>query len=78
MEQEITVEMLDREIAAHPQDTELYVRRGKLHYAATEFGRAANDFSKALELDPSSVEAEQFLILIEDILSYKYTDQFNP
>ena len=78
MEHGITIGMLDAKIAEHPQDIALYIERGKLYYAADEFGKAMNDFMKARQLDPSSVEAEQYLRMINQILEFRYKDQFNP
>lgn len=78
MENGITIEMMDARIAAHPFDEALYIQRGKLYYAANEFGKAMNDFMKAKEIDPSSVEADQYLKMINEILSFYSKDQFNP
>jgi nicotinate-nucleotide adenylyltransferase len=78
MEQQLTIERLDELISSHPLDTELYIRRGKLHYQSDEFGLAMNDFLKVKEIDPSSVEAEQYLDMINEILEFRYKDIYNP
>lgn len=78
MESGITLEMLNEKIAEHPLDIGLYIQRGKLYYAANEFGMAMNDFLKVRELDQSSVEAEQYLRMINEILAFRHNDQFNP
>lgn len=78
MEYEMTVAALSEKIERHPEDTALYIERGKRYYSANEFGKAMNDFLKARELDPSSVEAEQYLRMINEILEFRYKDIYNP
>jgi tetratricopeptide (TPR) repeat protein len=47
-----------REIAAHPRDARLYVRRGELHRFHGETRAALADFDRALSLDPPSADAQ--------------------
>ncbi len=51
---------------------------GREHYRAGRFGNAANDFARARELSPWSVEAAGYLEMIDDILNYRNTDLLNP
>ncbi len=78
MDHEITIESLTEQIGEHPADITLYIERGKRFYSANEFGKAINDFQKVKELDPSSVEADQYLKMIYEILEFRYKDIYNP
>jgi guanylate kinase len=51
---------------------------GRANYRAGAFGAAANDFARARELSPWSVEAAGYLDMIDDILAYRNTDLINP
>ncbi len=51
---------------------------GREHYRAGRFGEAANDFARARELSPWSVEAAGYLTMIDDIQNYRNTDLINP
>ena len=51
---------------------------GREHYRAGRFGDAANDFARARELSPWSVEATGYLAMIDDIQNYRNTDLINP
>ncbi|MDR2912735.1 MAG: nicotinate (nicotinamide) nucleotide adenylyltransferase [Alistipes sp.] len=51
---------------------------GREHYRAGDFGAAANDFARARELSPQSVEAAGYLEMIDEIFSFRNTDLMNP
>lgn len=72
------IEIITARIAAEPDNAGHYIGRGKLHYRNSDFGSALNDFLKARELAPDSVEAAQFISLINEILDFRYTDIYNP
>ncbi len=57
---------------------ELYIERGKYYYRAGEFGKALNDFNRALEIEPTSAEATEFKCMIEEIFEFRHTDIYNP
>lgn len=78
MERGITIGSLTEKINEHPLDIVLYIERGKLHYQANDFGKAMNDFLRAREIDSSSVEAEQYLRMINEILEFRHKDLYNP
>ncbi|MCD7793576.1 MAG: nicotinate (nicotinamide) nucleotide adenylyltransferase [Alistipes sp.] len=69
---------LTAQIAAEPENTELYVERGKLHYRLNEWGAALNDFNRVLQLDDSHAEARQFAHMVQEILEFRYKDIYNP
>lgn len=72
------LELLDSSITQNPDDAGLLSRRGKLYYASSQFGKALNDFMRVRELDPDSVEAQEFITMINGILEFRYTDIYNP
>ena len=66
------------QIAADPENTALYIERGKLHYRCGEWGPALNDFNRVLARDASHVEARQFAQMVQEILEFRYKDIYNP
>lgn len=66
------------EIGREPGNAQAYLERAKLYYRSGMFGEAANDFARALEIEPQNTEAAQYLVMIEEIQSYRYTDLLNP
>ena len=69
---------LTAQIAAEPENTELYTERGKLHYRLNEWGAALNDFNRVLQLDDSHAEARQYAQMVQEILEFRYKDIYNP
>ena len=46
--------------------------------ANTAWGDAINDFNRCLEIEPDNQEAKQLKEMVYEILSYRYTDIYNP
>lgn len=69
---------LSAEIERDPANTAALLGRGKLYYRSEMFGPAANDFRRVLEAEPGNTEAGQYLLLIDEIQEYRYTDILNP
>lgn len=69
---------LSAQIAADPENTSLYIERGKLHYRMGEWGPALNDFNSVLRIDAGHVEARQFAQMVQEILEFRYKDIYNP
>lgn len=69
---------LDQRIEAEPDDVALLVERGKFHYRRNEWGKALNDFNRVRRADPACAEAEEFARMVEEILTFRYTDLYNP
>lgn len=69
---------LTARIAEAPDDTALYIERGRLHYRMGEWGPALNDFNRVLALDDSHIEARQFARMVQEILEFRYKDIYNP
>ncbi len=57
---------------------ENYIARGKLYYRSNDFGKALNDFNRALALDEFNSEATEFKSMIEEIFIFRNTDIYNP
>ena len=43
-----------------------------------EWGAALNDFNAVLRIDPGHKEAREFIGMIQEILSFRYKDIYNP
>ena len=56
----------------------LYVERGKSYFQHNEWGKAINDFKRAMAIDPENEEAQQFHDMVYEILSFRYKDIYNP
>ena len=69
---------LDGALTAQPANTALLLERGQLHYRMNEWGAALNDFNAVLRIDPSHREAQQFVDMIQEILTFRYKDIYNP
>ena len=69
---------LTEQIAADPENTALYMERGKLHYRLNEWGAALNDFNRVLQADDSHAEARQYAQMVQEILEFRYKDIYNP
>lgn len=56
----------------------LYAERGAHYFHTSEWGKALNDFNKALELEPQHKESTELKKMVEEILKFRYTDIYNP
>ena len=72
------IEELDRAIGRTPEQSALYMRRGRLLYRAGLVHRALNDFRKARELDGTNAEADAYIEMLQEIFDFRYTDLYNP
>lgn len=72
------IAVLTTQLAAHPDDIELLLERGKLHYRLSEWGPALNDFNAVLRIDANHVEARQFAQMVQEIFEFRYKDIYNP
>lgn len=69
---------LTAQIAARPEDVDLLLERGRLHYRMGEWGPALNDFNAVLRIDTEHVEARQFAQMVQEIFEFRYKDIYNP
>lgn len=74
----VRIMTLTAQLAADPENTALYIERGKLHYRMGEWGPALNDFNSVLRIDAEHVEAQQFAQMVQEILEFRYKDIYNP
>lgn len=72
------IAVLTTQLAARPDDIELLLERGKLHYRLSEWGPALNDFNAVLRIDANHVEARQFAQMVQEIFEFRYKDIYNP
>ena len=68
---------LNAQIKSEPT-IERYIERGKFHYRANDFGKALNDFNRALAIDSTNSEATEFKCMIEEIFEFRHIDIYNP
>ncbi len=57
---------------------ELYAERGAHYFHTSEWGKALNDFNKALEIKPQHKESTELKKIIEEILKFRHIDIYNP
>ena len=65
-------------ISRDEENADLYIERGKCYFRRQEWGRAINDFRRAIELNPEATEARQFIEMTQEILEFRYKDIYNP
>ena len=71
-------ERLTERIGEEPCNAALLVERGRWYYRRQEWGKALNDFNRALRIDPARDDARQYAEQIEEILAFRYKDIYNP
>lgn len=69
---------LTEAIEKAPSDHNLYMERGKLHQRSGSFDKALNDFIQVTELDAGNTEAEGYILILQEIFSFRYFDIYNP
>jgi nicotinate-nucleotide adenylyltransferase len=65
-------------IEAGNESATLYIERGKCYFQFNEWGKAINDFNKAMTIEPENKEAKQLHDMVYEILSFRYKDIYNP
>lgn len=71
------VKVLTRHLAAHPDDEDALIERGRLYWAVNRRSDAINDYLAAQRLNPEG-KATQLLKATYDILDYYNKDLYNP
>lgn len=74
----MNISELNSAIRENPESIDLHIKRGREHFKVHNFGAALNDFKKVCELEPDCVEAQEYIVMINEILEYRYTDILNP
>lgn len=72
------IDLLSGAIENALNDIELYLERGKLYYKVGDYDKAMNDFIWVRELSPQNDEAHQYIVMISEILNFRYADIYNP
>lgn len=57
---------------------DFYFERGRSYYRQNDFGRALNDFNRALELEPGHTAAREMRDMTEAIFNFRNFDLYNP
>jgi cytochrome c-type biogenesis protein CcmH/NrfG len=73
-----SLEILNRQIHAKPNDAEELLLRARILYRMQKWGDAMNDFGAVLDIDPHNAEAKAGLEMARNILGYFTPDMFNP
>ena len=69
---------LNARLDADPDNVDFLLQRGQLHYRRNDWGAAINDFNRILKINPQHQEAHQLLDMVQEILSFRYKDIYNP
>ncbi len=65
-------------LAVNDGDAEAYFLSGQIYYRKQEWGKAINQFRRALEIDPEYPGAKSQIEMANAILGYFSPDMFNP
>lgn len=71
------LKLLSRHLAAHPDDEDALIERGRLHWALNRRSEAINDYLAARRLNPAG-KADQLLKATYEILDFYNKDLYNP
>ena len=71
------IKILDKIIAADPENEDAYILRGMRHWGAGHRSLALNDYLAAIRINPAS-RANQALKASLEILDYRNKDLYNP
>ncbi len=71
-------EWLSERIENDADNIDNYMERGMWHYRHDRWGEALNDFNRVLARDAEHVVAREMADMARNILSFRYTDIYNP
>lgn len=71
-------QLLNDILVEHPQSDDAYYILGNIARRETNFGRAINCYTKALEINPKNTAAISAIEMLNEILAYRNTDLINP
>ncbi|MGM9845245.1 MAG: hypothetical protein ACI30K_03345 [Muribaculaceae bacterium] len=71
------LEALTRQIAEHPHDDALYLRRGMLYWSLGRHGAAISDYERAAAINHESA-AVQALEMSRSVMDFFNHDLYNP
>lgn len=71
------VTVLDHEIALHPDEEELRLRRAEYYWKRHDIPRCLADYDAALRINPQS-RARYLKTMAQNVMNYYYKDTYNP
>lgn len=71
------LKILSKHLAAHPDDEDALIERGRLYWAQNRRSEAINDYLAARRLNPDG-KADQLLKATYEILDFYNKDLYNP
>ena len=71
------IEALTRDLESQPQRTEL-LERGRLYFRSRAYDKAMNDFLHVKQIVGSHPEAEEYIVLLQEIFAFRNLDLYNP
>ncbi len=72
------IEALTRDLESQPQHTELLMKRGHLYFRCGAYDKAMNDFLHVKQIAGSHPEAEEYIVLLQEIFAFRHFDLYNP
>ncbi|HJB85683.1 MAG TPA: hypothetical protein IAA13_09325 [Candidatus Alistipes merdigallinarum] len=72
------IETLTRDLETQPQRTELLLERGRLYFRSGAYDKAMNDFLHVKQIAGSHPEAEEYIVLLQEIFAFRHFDLYNP
>ncbi len=72
------IRLLSEQLAESPENTDLLLERGRLHFQSGNFAAARNDFAVVCQFVPGQVEAREWIDHIDSIWAFRYKDIYNP
>ena len=73
-----SMEVVNRLIINDQGNPDAYLLRARIQNKMQQWGKAINDYSSVLEIDPDNGEAKSGIERIKNILGYFTPDMFNP
>ncbi|MDO4336113.1 MAG: hypothetical protein Q4C37_09870 [Bacteroidales bacterium] len=71
------MKILSKHLAAHPDDEDALIERGRLYWSLNRRSEAINDYLAARRLNPEG-KADQLLKATYEILDFYNKDLYNP
>jgi len=72
-----TLTQLTRQIAQHPDNEELLLRRAQCYWQRQDIPRCMADYEAALRINPQS-RARHLKAMAQSVMEYYYKDSYNP
>jgi len=73
-----SLDVLNRIIFNDYRNSDALLLRARIQYKMELWGKAMNDYSAVLEIDPDNREAKSGIEMVKNILGYFTPDMFNP